>query len=81
VAADGSQSPRALAEDPADEQDPSWSPAGDEIAFKSIATSPDWPDSTLDRVWLMDSDGDGKRVLWTKDVRQLAQTAPAWTSR
>ena len=50
VAADASQSPRALAETPADEQDPSWSPAGDEIAYKSIAKSPDWPDSTLDRV-------------------------------
>jgi Tol biopolymer transport system component len=81
VPADGSQSPRALADTSADEQDPSWSPAGDEIAYKSIARSPDWPDSTLDRVWLMDSDGDGQRVLWTKDVRVLAQTAPAWTSR
>jgi molecular chaperone DnaK len=81
VTADGSESPRALADTPADEQDPSWSPAGDEIAYKSIASSPDWPDSTLDRVWLMDGDGDGKRVLWTEDVRLLAQTAPAWTSR
>jgi molecular chaperone DnaK len=81
VPADGSQSPLALADSSADEQDPSWSPAGDEIAYKSIEESSDWPDSTLDRVWLMDSDGDGKRVLWTEDVRLLAQTAPAWTSR
>jgi hypothetical protein len=29
----------------------------------------------------MDSGGDGKRVLWTKGVRLLAQTAPAWSSR
>ena len=81
VPADASQSPNALADSSADEQDPSWSPAGDEIAYKSIEESSDWPDSTLDRVWLMDSDGDGKRVLWTEDVRLLAQTAPAWTSR
>jgi molecular chaperone DnaK len=81
VAADGSQSPRALADSSADEQDPSWSPTGDEIAYKSIEESSDWPDSTLDRVWLMDSGGDGKRVLWTKGVRLLAQTAPAWTNR
>ena len=39
VAADGSQSPRALADSSADEQDPSWSPAGDEIAYKSIEES------------------------------------------
>jgi TolB protein len=81
VPADGSSGPKALTDSSADEQDPSWSPAGDEIAYKSIAESPDWPGSTLDRVWLMDSDGDNQRVLWTKSVRLRAQTAPAWTPR
>ena len=58
----------ATADDPdADEQDPSWSPSADQIAYKSIAEAKEWPE-TLDRVWVMDSNGDNRRAVdqrWT----------------
>ncbi len=82
IDADGKGEAKPLAGDPdADEQDPSWSPSGDQIAYKSIAEAEAWPGATLDRVWVMDSDGGNQRVLWTSGVRNLAQTAPSWSSR
>ena len=80
---DGKSEAKPLADDPdADEQDPSWSPSADQIAYKSIAETKAWPNPALDRVWVMDSNGDNQRVLWTSGVgRQAAQTAPSWSSR
>ena len=81
IDADGKGEARPLAVDPgADEQDPSWSPSADQIAYKSSAHAESLP--TLDRVWVMDSNGDNPHVLWTGGEAQLgAQTAPSWTSR
>ena len=83
IDADGKGEAKPLADDPdANEQDPSWSPSADQIAYKSIAETTAWPDPALDRVWVMDSNGDNQRVLWTSGVgRQAAQTAPSWSSR
>jgi hypothetical protein len=80
IDADGKGDARALAHDPdANEQDPSWSPSGKQIAYKSIADAGALP--TLDRIWVMDSNGSNQQVLWTSGVRNLAQTAPSWSSR
>jgi Tol biopolymer transport system component len=77
---DGKGQAKALANDPdADEQDPSWSPSGNQIAYKSIAHAEPLP--TLNRIWVMDSNGANQQVLWTSGVRNLEQTAPSWWSR
>jgi Tol biopolymer transport system component len=83
IAADGKSEAKPLAQDPnADEQNPSWSPSGDEIAYKSNAKAPAWPGPTLDRVWVMNSNGDNQRVLWSSGGAQFgAQVAPSWSSR
>ena len=83
IDADGKSAAQPLADDPyADEQDPSWSPSADQIAYKSSAEAKAWPGPTLDRVWVMDSNGDDRRVLWTSGGAQLgAQTAPSWSWR
>jgi molecular chaperone DnaK len=83
IAADGKGEAKPLAQDPnADEQNPSWSPSGDEIAYKSNAEAPAWPGPTLDRVWVMNSNGDNQRVLWSSGGAQFgAQFAPSWSSR
>lgn len=83
IDADGKSAAQPLADDPyADEQDPSWSPSADQIAYKSSAEAKEWPGPTLDRVWVMDSNGDDRRVLWTSGGAQLgAQTAPSWSWR
>jgi Tol biopolymer transport system component len=82
IDAAGKNAAKPLADDPdADEQDPSWSPSADQIAYKSIAEAKEWPE-TLDRVWVMDSNGDNRRVLWTSGGKRLgAQTAPSWSWR
>jgi Tol biopolymer transport system component len=83
IDADGKGEAKPLADDPnADEQNPSWSPSGDEMAYKSKAESAAWPGQTLDRVWVMNSNGDNQRVLWSSGGAQLgAQIAPSWSSR
>jgi Tol biopolymer transport system component len=89
IAADGKSEAKPLANDPhSDEQNPSWSPSGDEIAYKrcgaDCATSEAaaWPPPRLDRVWVMDSNGDNQRVLWSSGGAQFgAQIAPSWSSR
>jgi molecular chaperone DnaK len=82
IDADGKSEAQPLADDPdADEQDPSWSPSADQIAYKSSAEAKEWP-GTLDRVWVMASNGHNRRVLWTSGGAQLgAQTAPSWSWR
>jgi Tol biopolymer transport system component len=81
IAADGKGEARPLANNPgADEQDPSWSPSGNQIAYKSGARAEALP--TLDRVWVMNSNGDNQHVLWSSGGAKLgAQTAPSWSSR
>jgi Tol biopolymer transport system component len=83
IDADGKSEAKPLADDPhADEQNPSWSPSGDEIAYKSNAKAAAWPGPTLDRVWVMKSNGNNQRVLWTSGRVALgAQIAPSWSSR
>jgi Tol biopolymer transport system component len=79
----GKSAAKPLADDPdADEQNPSWSPSADQVAYQSNAEATAWPDSTLDRAWVMDSNGDNQRVLWTGGGKRLgAQTAPSWSWR
>ena len=89
IDADWKSEAKPLADDPhADEQNPSWSPSGDEIAYKrcgaDCATSEAaaWPPPRLDRVWVMDSNGNNQRVLWTSgSVARGTQIAPSWSSR
>jgi Tol biopolymer transport system component len=83
IDADGKSEAKPLADDPhADEQNPSWSPSGDEMAYKSNAKAAAWPGPTLDRVWVMNSNGNNQRVLWTSGRVALgAQIAPSWSSR
>jgi Tol biopolymer transport system component len=83
IDADGKGEAKPLADDPqADEQNPSWSPSGDEMAYKSKAESAAFPGQTIDRVWVMNSNGDNQRVLWSSGGAQLgAQIAPSWSSR
>ena len=57
---------KPLAHDPyADEQNPSWSPSGDEIAYENNAKTAAWPGPPLDRVWAMNSNGENQRVSWS----------------
>jgi len=83
IDADGKSEAKPLADDPhAHEADPSWSPSGDQIAYKSKAKTAAWPDPPLDRVWVMDSNGNNQRVLWTSgSVARGTQIAPSWSSR
>jgi TIR domain/WD40-like Beta Propeller Repeat len=80
IDADGKSEAKPLAADPhADEQNPSWSPSGDEIAYKSNAKAAAWPGPPLDRVWVMNSNGDNQRVLWSSSggAQLGAQIAPS----
>ena len=43
MGADGKGEPKRLTDSPADEQDPSWSRNGGQIAYKSGAMTADWP--------------------------------------
>ena len=83
IDADGKSRAKPLTDDlHADEQNPSWSPSGDEIAYKSNAKTAAWPGPTLARVWVMNSNGDNQRVLWSSGGTELgAQIAPSWSSR
>jgi Tol biopolymer transport system component len=83
IDADGKGEAKQLTNDPnTDEQNPSWSPSGDEIAYKSNAKAAAWPDPPLDRVWVMNSNGDNQRVLWSSGGTEFgAQIAPSWSSR
>jgi Tol biopolymer transport system component len=83
IDANGKSEAKPLADDPdADEQNPSWSPSSDQIAYKSNAKTAAWPGPPLDRVWVMNSDGHDRRVLWTSGSAAVgAQTAPSWSSR
>jgi Tol biopolymer transport system component len=83
IDADGKGQAKQLTNDPnADEQNPSWSPSGDEIAYKSNAKTAASPGPSLDRVWVMNSNGDNQRVLWSSGGTEFgAQIAPSWSSR
>ncbi len=63
----------------ADEQSLTWSPAGDHIAFRSDAPTPASTES-LDRVWISDPGGKGRRLLFT-GRESTVQGSPSWTSR
>ena len=80
VATDGSGDLVRLTDDPADEQDPTYSPTGSSIAYKSGAQDPNRPENAIARTWVMDADGKNKRVLWSQGADQ-PQTAAAWGRR
>lgn len=79
VRVDGTELTR-LTDDPADEQDPSWSPDSSQIAYKSAAATQAWPNSNLSKIWIMTPGRDDERVLWSTGTDDL-QTTPAWTPR
>ncbi len=80
VATDGSGDLDRLTDDPADEQDPTYSPTGDSIGYKSAAKDPARPDNAVTRTWVMDADGKNQRVLWSQGADQ-PQTSAAWGRR
>ena len=69
-----------LTDDPANDEDPTWSRDSRHIAYKSAAATDTWPGRPIPRVWIMTVDGNDKRLLWTNgSVGQ--QIVPAWTPR
>ena len=80
VTTDGRARLERLTDDPADEQDPTYSPSGDEIAFKSAAQDPKRPVNDVSRIWLMDSSGHNQHVLWSEGPDAI-QTAAGWGRR
>lgn len=65
----------------ADDQDPSFSPFGDRLAFKSNRANTEGSrQQEMARIWISASDGTDPRPLWTaKGMGE--QSAPAWTRR
>ena len=80
VATDGSGDLDRLTDDAADEQDPTYAPSGTSLAYKSAAQDPTHPENSITRTWVMDADGDNKRVVWSEGA-DLPQTAAAWGRR
>ena len=72
IDAAGKNEAKPLADDPdADEQDPSWSPSADQIAYKSIAEAKEWPDDARSSV------GDGQQ--WRQSACAVDQRwGTAW---
>jgi len=63
---------------PGDEQNPTWSPDGRQLAFKSTQPTRAWPGPAVARTWVADVDGSHRRLLLTKGAA-ARQYAPAWT--
>jgi Tol biopolymer transport system component len=74
MADDGSAEQPVTSRDGVD-QDPTWSPDGQSIAFKSNRPG----DHSGDQVWVVDRSGDGLRQLGAPDG--VAVNAPAWSNR
>jgi Tol biopolymer transport system component len=81
VATDGSARLEQLTRDEtAKDQDPCYSQSGEWIAYKSSAPDPKRPQNAIARTWIMDADGDNKRVLWTQGADD-SHTAPGCGQR
>jgi molecular chaperone DnaK len=81
VPVEESKAPNALVKGESDDQDPSWSPNGRQLVFKSNRLTPGGKGAGAARIWVVNSDGSGVRVLWTQGVQGNEQGAPAWTRR
>jgi Tol biopolymer transport system component len=76
---DGSGEPTPLATGPANEESPSFSPRGDQIAYSSDRRV---GVSKQVRVWIMNSDRSSPRLLWeSSGVSGNSQGAPLWSRR
>ena len=77
--ADGSGPPTSIpGGSKAVEQDPSWAPSGEQLAYRSTASTSSYPGDRQLRVWVMDADGGNRHLLWTaKGAGE--QTIPSWT--
>ena len=71
---------KQLTRDPTSEQNPTWSPDSQQIAYKSAAASPALPTSDFLKIWVMTVDGQQQRPLWTEG-RIGAQALAAWAPR
>jgi molecular chaperone DnaK len=80
IRADGSGPSRRILKSAGSEQDPTWSPSGDQIAFKSDRLAAAGKRGKTVRIWVMNADGTGVRRLWTQGEGE-EQTAPAWSRR
>ena len=80
VTTDGAATLRRLTEDPADQQNPIYSPMAARIAYKSAAPDPAHPDDAATRVWVMGDDGGDNAVLWSQGP-DPEQNAAAWGLR
>ena len=77
---DGRDVVRLTNDTDSNQQDPTWSPSGGEIAFASNAHTSAWPDEDIARIWTMTIDGTAQHVLWTENATR-PQGAAAWTAR
>jgi molecular chaperone DnaK len=80
IPADGSGKARPLIASPANDMGPSWSPDGDHLAYQTDAPTPAVPGPPVFRIWLADSQGEHRHLLWNGSGTAV-QAAPSWTTR
>jgi Tol biopolymer transport system component len=81
VPVDRSRAPKPLIRGESDDQDPCWSPSGAQLVFKSNRLTAGGTGAGPARIWVVNSDGTGLRLLWTRGVAGNEQGAPAWARR
>jgi molecular chaperone DnaK len=80
IPADGSGKARPLIASPANDMGPSWSPDGDHLAYQTDARTPAFPGPPVFRIWLADSRGKNRHLMWNGSGTAI-QAAPSWTTR
>jgi molecular chaperone DnaK len=80
IPADGSGKARPLIASPANDMGPSWSPDGKHLAYQTDARTPAFPGPPVFRIWLADSRGKNRHLMWNGSGTAI-QAAPSWTTR